>query len=388
MTISIKVEYSHSKSFSTEVKGYFKIVLVPERVTQAKNLHYIILLDTSGSMKGMKIEIAKKSTLEILNKVPPYNYVTLITFSGQGGVNVIAEHSDVNSIDKEKVVGSIVAEGTTPFFTTLSKAFEIVKKYNEPAYMLALTDGIPTDVTDVKAYESMTIPENVKMYAFGIGDDYREEILKILSDKSGGVFYHLQDPMEIEQRLPTSVATEIGAKDITVDIQSASNAPIKLLNYQGPPVKLGVLEGAVRIYGEVSIPPNFEGEFLTVKVSYVDPVQDKVVEIIKKVNLTKAVDTNDFLSAINKDLTAEYQYYDLLNKYALQVQAQNLVEATRTLNQLTQIAQQTRRIEFLETTRRLGEAMEQTRRAGASIEQTKRLSKEVSSEVTKKLRGS
>ncbi|MCY0859288.1 MAG: VWA domain-containing protein [Sulfolobaceae archaeon] len=387
MTISVRVEFSHPKSFNTEVKGYFKMLLVPEKVAVARNVHYIILLDTSGSMKGMKIELAKKSTREILNKIPQGNYVTLITFSGQGGVKVLSEHVDISSIDKN-VVDNIIAEGTTPFYSTLSKAFEIVKKYNEPAYMLALTDGMPTDIIEVKAYEQLDIPPNTKIYAFGIGDDYKEEILKILADKSGGIFYHLQDPTEIEQKLPSSVATEIGAKNVVVDIISEAGTPVKLLNYQGPPVNLGVVEGAVRIYGEVTIPPNYSSDLLTVKVSYVDPVQDRVQEIIKKVGVSKAIDNNDFLSSINKDVTLEYRYYELLAKYASDIQAQNLVEATRTLNQLTQISQQTRRIEFMETTRRLADALDQTRRVGSSVEQTRKLSKEVTSEVTRKLRGS
>nr|MCG2909378.1 VWA domain-containing protein [Stygiolobus sp.] len=49
------------------------------------------------------------------------------------------------------------------------------------------------------------------------------------------------------------------------------------------------------------------------------------------------------------------------------------------------LAQQTRKIELMETTRRLQQSLETTRRVG-NIEQTKRLSKEVASEVTKKLR--
>lgn len=103
------------------------------------------------------------------------------------------------------------------------------------------------------------------------------------------------------------------------------------------------------------------------------------------IQVKKAPDQSTFMSSINSDLINEYRYYELLEKYAKQVQAEQLVEATKTLNQMQQIAEQTRRIDFIETTRRLSQSLETTKRIG-TIEQTKRLSKEVTSEVTRKLR--
>ncbi|MEM4096909.1 MAG: VWA domain-containing protein, partial [Metallosphaera sp.] len=44
-------------------------------------------------------------------------------------------------------------------------------------------------------------------------------------------------------------------------------------------------------------------------------------------------------------------------------------------------------IELMETTRRLSDSLETTKRSSNASEQTRKLSKEVSSEVTRKLRG-
>jgi len=95
--------------------------------------------------------------------------------------------------------------------------------------------------------------------------------------------------------------------------------------------------------------------------------------------------TEQYNAGVDKDLVAEYNYYVLLDKYGKDLSAANLGEATKTLNQLTQLAQQTRRLDMMEQTKRLQNSLEQTRRLG-SVEATKRLAKEVQSEVTKKLR--
>ncbi|MEM0173376.1 MAG: VWA domain-containing protein, partial [Sulfolobaceae archaeon] len=103
------------------------------------------------------------------------------------------------------------------------------------------------------------------------------------------------------------------------------------------------------------------------------------------VNISYTQDLVTFLSNINKDLIYEYNYYELLIKYAEQVQLQNLVEATKTLKKLEEISEFTRRIDLIETTRRMQSIIETTRRIGLP-EQTRRISKEVISEVTRRLR--
>jgi Ca-activated chloride channel family protein len=189
--------------------------------------------------------------------------------------------------------------------------------------------------------------------------------------------------MEVANALPQAAVTEIGAKNVTVDIISES--PVKLLNYPGPPVKLGAVEGVVRILGEITVPPNYTGNLMTVKVNYEDPASGRPDSQVSIIQITPARDTQTFLSGIYNDLLSEYQYYALMNKLSSDLSANNLTEATRTLQQMQQLAQQTRKIELMETTRRLQQSLETTRRLG-NTEQTKKLSKEVSSEVTKKLR--
>jgi Ca-activated chloride channel family protein len=380
MTLSLRVDVSHRYSFDNEVRMMFKILLVPEKISVATGFHYIILLDTSGSMEGLKIEKAKSGAIELFKRIPQGNKVTFIKFAST--VEVVREFSD--PLDLTNEIQNIAATGQTSLFTALLTAFKIAVKYSMPAYILLLTDGNPTDVTDIRTYEKMSIPQGVQIISFGIGDDYNEELLKILSDRTGSTFYHIQEASEIPEKLPRAAKTKIAGKNVTVDIISES--PVKLLNYPQLPVKINAVEGVIKILGETVIPPKYNGNFMTIKVNYEDPVKNVQDALMSIVSLKQAPDQQTFISGINKDIIMEYEYYVTLQKYSEDVNAGNLVEATRTLKKMEELAQQTRRLELIETTKRLSSDLETTKRIG-STEQTKRLSKEVSSEVTRKLRG-
>jgi len=379
MTISMKVFGSHKYSFQYPAKYVFKIVLVPEKVTTARGFHYVLLVDTSGSMEGFKIELAKKGALELLNRIPEGNKVSVMSFGER--VNLLAEA--VNPTDASQAIQDLTAEGSTPFYSALLTAVSLIKKYEMPSYLILLTDGNPTDVTVLDNYKGLEFPSNVKVIAYGIGDDYNEVLLRLLADKTGGIFEHVSDVNEIVRLLPKAAVTKVGAQDVTVDIKSEGQ--VKLFNFEGPPVRLNAVESAVTIWGELTLPSNYSGDILRVTATYFDPATRARQTMSQVLSVQVASTTEQYNAGVDKDLVAEYNYYVLLDKYGKDLSAANLGEATKTLNQLTQLAQQTRRLDMMEQTKRLQNSLEQTRRLG-SVEATKRLAKEVQSEVTKKLR--
>ncbi|AWS00169.1 VWA domain-containing protein [Metallosphaera hakonensis] len=381
MTLSMKVEVSHRYSFNSDIKMAFKVLLVPEKITTATGFHYIVLLDTSGSMDGLKIENAKRGAIELLKRIPQGNKVSFVTFSSR--VNIVREFADPEDLTTE--IADLTAGGQTVLYTALLTAFNLHNKYKLPSYVILLTDGNPTDDTNTETYKRVPIPSGVQAISFGLGDDYNETILKTLADRSGGVFYHVNDAMEIPDKLPKAAKTKIAAKNVNVEFVAESN--VKLLNYSGPPVKINAVEGVIKILGEAVIPPNYNGNFMTVKVNYEEPTDGRKQALLSVVNISSAQDQSMFVKGVNKDVLLEYEYFNNLQKVSNEVEAGNLVEATRTLKRMEEIAGQTRKIELMETTRRLSDSLETTKRASNATEQTRKLSKEVSSEVTRKLRG-
>src|SRR6059058_1847266 len=81
MTLSVRTELSHSYSYDSKVDAVFKITLVAEKQAEAKGFQHIIVLDTSHSMAGKKLELAKKGAQEYWSRIPTGNKVSFITFS-------------------------------------------------------------------------------------------------------------------------------------------------------------------------------------------------------------------------------------------------------------------------------------------------------------------
>jgi Ca-activated chloride channel family protein len=376
MTISVRTELSHSYSYDSKVDAVFKVTLVAEKQAEAKGFHHIIILDTSHSMAGPKLELAKKGALEYVSRIPAGNKVSFITFSDS-----VHAYPDTNLAN---ILPQVKATGMTALYSALTSAFEIAEKSGGSGWILLLTDGHPTDITKPEPYSALKIPPGFRMIEFGIGEDYREDILKALADASGGLLYHITDAQKLPDLMQENAVSQFSGRNITVQFGSSN---VRILNYNGPPVMINALENIAKIWGQVAMPEGFKGQLLNVQVSYSDAVDGSKKTISSPVNVRVAKNEEEFRQGIRNNLISEFRYYQGLEEYYKQLSTGKLKEATRTMGQLSANAEQTRRADLIESTKRLSEQHEETLRLGGTNENTNRLMKEAASETTKRTRG-
>ncbi|BCS93839.1 VWA domain-containing protein [Metallosphaera javensis (ex Sakai et al. 2022)] len=380
MGLSVLFNVSHGKSFIQEIRAMFRIVLVPESKFEAKNLHYVVLIDRSYSMKGEKLEMAKEGAKLLVENLPKESYFSLLTFNEK--VSLLKEHVHPSPLGRE--LEEIKVGSGTALYKALQEAFNLARKFGGPTYVILLTDGVPSDMgcmpglsrkfdlnRCLPVYQGLSVPDNVQIISFGIGDDYSEEILSQVSERGRGFFYHITDPAEIPEKMPRLAKSQVAASDVVVDLVSES--PVKLLNYDSLPVRINAVEGVVKIFGETVIPREYSGKFMTLKVRYRDENgdQNRTLEF----SLSKARNQQEFVSGIDRDLIMEYEYLQTLQNYSRDLEARNLVEATKKLDRLREIAEQTRRQDLQEVAEELTRKMS----SGGNT-------KEIASEVTRKMR--
>ena len=375
MTISVRTELSHTYSYDSKIDAIFKVTLVAENRTKAKGFHHIMVIDTSRSMAGEKIELAKKGAQEYVNRVPPGNILSVVLFADK--VQTFPETSLSDILPKIK------AAGLTALYSALQSAFEIAKKSQRPGWIILLTDGEPTDVTNPEQYTKMKMPPGFQMIEFGVGTDYNQTILKALADASGGTLYNITDAQKFDlpDMMQKSAVDQVAARSITVDFGTPN---VKILNYKGPPVMINAVETVAKIWGRVTVPAGFDGRLLNIQVSYEDAEDGKKRSANNPIEIRVARNEEQFQNGINNNLVSEFSYYQGLEEYYAHLSRGELKEATRTMNQLSANAEQTRRTDLIESTRRLVEKQEQTLRQGGSTDQ---LLKEVASETTNRKRG-
>lgn len=355
MTISLKIKTSHkyvSRNERTEVG--IVVYIVPERYSVNANIRYIIAVDNSPSMKAHnKFETAVNSAQTLVSTIPPTNNVILILFSnhpeiiynGPGGI----------TIPIPRKFG-----GTTRLHEAVRKIIEIAKD-GVPTKAILLTDGKPTDKTNVSDYESLEIPTNLTFISIGIGKDYNEVILKRLSDKTAGLFYHIEDVSQLPNVLEEQRTTSTYALNLTLNPPQGFTP----FNYELP-VFIPIVDRLVAIYGTMIIDPGTLPVNLTFTANYTDPVDSQHKIVSSTVTFERAEDAT-VKATINSDIMAEIKYYRLLKEYG------DMLAKGK------------------DTTRLMAELMQTAREIGnqALIEETQKLtgySKADLSEVTRKMR--
>ena len=169
-------------------------------IKEERALPVFFLLDTSGSMRGEKIEqvnIALKEMINNFKKIEDAKgaiKLCLITFGGNR-VEVIKELSTIKDDD----VYTLSANGNTPMGSAFEMITEMINDYNivthrdYTATVVLISDGNPTDINEY--HEGMSITEILSLdqyknmhtssrfakatkLAMGIGADQDTNILK------------------------------------------------------------------------------------------------------------------------------------------------------------------------------------------------------------------
>jgi len=389
VALIVDLRTSHKYSFGTPVKLAFKLTLLPSSSGKAEGLHYILLMDTSGSMKGRKIELAREGARLLLRNIPEGNYVTLIAFGTRELVSVLASRALVDTERGRllRLIDELEPHDGTPLYRALRDAYQIARASGLPGYIVLLSDGQPTDASSLERFRELEQPPGYRMVLVGIGLDYNHELFTLLADMSGGDFYHVSEAEaeKLPEMLGSFSVETIAARSVELVLESPAGG-IKLLNYEEPVIKLPSIEKEpVTVLGEVEVPPLYEGIVLRARVRYQDPATGEVVEEVREAGISPVHSRDLFLRGIDREVLDEYNYFLYMARAREALLRGRLDEATQKLSEAARLAEQTRKISYIEATRRLLAAAEQTRRLGdrAAVEDATR---RLLSEATRRLR--
>ena len=151
---------------------------------------FIFVLDTSGSMDGEKIQVAKDNAKELINTLfqDNNNKAALITFSNESNIVLDLTNNKENLIN---AIDQVEVGGETNYYQALLNVETILQGYekqdNRDTIVLFLTDGLPTKDTPNEVAEYSIIKQNypyveISGVQYEMGDVIMSSIKKI-SDK-------------------------------------------------------------------------------------------------------------------------------------------------------------------------------------------------------------
>jgi len=220
-----------------------------------------LVVDTSGSMSGEKIDHARGAAHRLVDSLPEGDILSIHAFSDEASVQLFPSVLAPNTrMQAHSAVTSLGASGGTNLFDGLRLGEQHVAA--SPAThtarrVIVLSDGVatvgPTSPEILGSVAESGSAHGIQVTAIGVGLDYDERTLNALAVRSSGRMYHIESPDDMtavlaqESRLFNATrATDVFVEIIPargVSLVSVAGARTIPAGASGVRVPLGAMYG-------------------------------------------------------------------------------------------------------------------------------------------------
>ena len=268
-------------------------------------LNFGLVLDRSGSMAGDKIKRLRDAVSQIVDRLEPGDYISVVAFDRSTKVLVPSQTAQDREGIKRQAT-RLNAGSTTEIASALRAGLAEVRKQwalQRTNRLVLLTDGHPTDeAADSIQMAEAASSEGVPIIALGLGDDWNETFLQEIAGRSGpqGTVHYIATPQDTD-RIFDDVwqQMQIVARDVTLTLRLVQGVNprkvwqvtpfIKDLGYSPLSdrfisVPLGDLEQqGMAVLAELSLMPHAPGRYrmAQAEASYSVPARNLTGETVR-----------------------------------------------------------------------------------------------------------
>jgi Ca-activated chloride channel family protein len=160
-----------------------------------KDVNLVMLIDTSGSMRGTKMESVRQAATEFVEQMGDDDFITIIAFSKDP--NVLVEHEQVG-MSRDMAISTIKAlqaEGNTALYDAVGIGTEVIADVTSSQasnVMVVLTDGKDTASYryrfDDRLIEAAIANDSI-VFTIAYGTDAEQKLLSDLAQRANGNYY-------------------------------------------------------------------------------------------------------------------------------------------------------------------------------------------------------
>lgn len=239
-----------------------EVVPVGERAggtAEREPMHFAAVLDTSGSMRGSKIEAARAAVRRAVDRLQDGDVFSLVTFSTDVRTLLQAKPIDGGT---RRVIASVLQEidagGQTALCGGLERGIsEALAAFRRTNLVLLLSDGqANVGETEIEAVGRRALDgrsRGVVVSTLGVGHDYNEALMAEIAIDGGGRFYHVERASQIAAYLAGELGemASLACREAVVQLDLPPGASAQTLTaaypVQGDKVLLGDIPLSTRL---------------------------------------------------------------------------------------------------------------------------------------------
>lgn len=179
----------------------------PERVDRPGRppLNLGIALDRSGSMSGVKMDLAREAACSLVSHLGPMDRISVVEFSNEARIVVPSTPvTDIPSL--QRVLRGIQADGQTALHQGWVEAgLQVGAHLNGQGLnrVILLSDGQANqglhDPQVLAAQAGELAGRGISTSTFGVGGDYNEILLDGMASRGDGNFYHIESKAQFDE---------------------------------------------------------------------------------------------------------------------------------------------------------------------------------------------
>ncbi|MBI4617586.1 MAG: VWA domain-containing protein [Planctomycetes bacterium] len=190
--------------------GYFLVMISPKEEYAPEEIQpkdFTLVVDTSGSMLGPKMDQAKKALVYCLSNLNAQDRFRIVRFSTDVEVSSpeLVPASPENVAKAKEFVAAMEARGGTNIHDSLAEALKVQSAPGRLPLVIFMTDGKPT----ISEREPGKILDKVgelnrngaRIFVFGVGDDLNTHLLDLIAEKHRGARSYVGDKDDIDTQV-------------------------------------------------------------------------------------------------------------------------------------------------------------------------------------------
>lgn len=198
----------------TELEKLLPVRVRSEKERETPGVALVLVIDRSGSMTGLPLQMAKEACLGALGALQGSDLLGIVAFDSEPTRLVRLSPARLRT-QIEGSVARLVAGGGTEIFTSLDMAYQDLSATEaRKKHIVLLTDG---NAGSDGLYElaQTAFSDGITITTVGLGNGVNRELMQTIAEAGGGRFHLAEDPTSLPRIFTRE--TELVAKESQTD---------------------------------------------------------------------------------------------------------------------------------------------------------------------------